>query len=104
MAQLKDGEVRVQVLIDEDTPYGKFRDAVYYSPSEFDAISDEDILLVKTARKEKFEQEMEARQHIIEREPTIEELQKEKEDIEANLARVEASILSKIESSDEVNP
>lgn len=52
MANLNQPGVRVQVMIEEDTEEGFLRDAIYYSPEEFDALTETQLKKAKKDRKD----------------------------------------------------
>ena len=50
MADLNAPNVRVQVLVKAKTKHGKFTDAIYYSKSQYDAMSEAAVTAAKDAR------------------------------------------------------
>lgn len=46
--------IKVQVIFTEPTKYGEFTDALYFSPEEFEAKTQEDLNVLKSERVENF--------------------------------------------------
>lgn len=44
----------MQVIIEEETEHGHFRDAIYYTPEEFDLLSEQELEESKQNRKSKW--------------------------------------------------
>lgn len=43
-------DIRIQVPIEQTTPYGTFHDALYFTPAEYAALTEADIEALKQAR------------------------------------------------------
>lgn len=75
MASLKQNNVRIQVLISEDTELGKFNDALYFTPSEFEALTDEQVAQTKASRAQAWVDSVKEASSRETSEPTKEDLE-----------------------------
>lgn len=99
MANLQTEGVRVQVLISEDTELGKFNDALYFSPTEFAAISDANLEKTKKDRADKWVKSVKDASKV-EYTPTVEDLSSEKAELVARIAELDAKIDVKVAEVD----
>ena len=88
-------DVRVQVLIEAKTSEGTFKDALYYTKAEFDALSDAQVASLKAARVTAWVAAVQAAKQAPPPVVTKEDLQAEKAQLEARLAVLNAEIAKK---------
>jgi hypothetical protein len=92
VADLNAEGVRVQVVVDVLTPDGRFRDAIYLSPTEFEALTDEAIAQLKASRVTAWQAEISAARARKPPEPTREELLLEREGLRARIEEVDTKL------------
>lgn len=88
-------DVRVQVIIEAQTPEGKFMDALMLTKAEFDAASDAQIAALKTARVDAWVAAVQAAKQAPPPVVSKQALEDEKAQLEARLAVVNAEIAKK---------
>lgn len=91
MANLNNENVRIQVLVTKDTPIGRYQDALYFSPDEFNAISQDDVDAMAQKRADDWVASVQAASKI-DYVPTAEELQAQKADLQAQLDAVDTQL------------
>lgn len=72
-------QTRIQVLIREQTPYGEFNDAIYFTQEEYATKTEEDITALKDERVNNFVSAVSNPPKV--EEPTPEDLQTQKESL-----------------------
>lgn len=88
-----DSTVRVQVIVEAKTPEGNFRDAIYYSKAEFDALSDAQVQADKAARVTAWVAAVQAAKTAPPPpEPTKAELQAQLDELTKQVADIQAKI------------
>lgn len=89
MANWDKPNIRVQVHIEKQLPDGGiFRDALYLSPDEFDQITDEGLEVKMNERIDNHLKFVDEQSKVVAAEPTKEELEKFKNELESELAVV----------------
>jgi len=88
--QLQD--VRVQVLISEQTEIGQFNDAIYLTPEELAALSEEQISDMKKARADAWVASVKAASSMERPEPTKADIQAQIDATKAELAELQAAL------------
>lgn len=83
--------VRVQVLISEDTVHGRFQDAIYFSLEEYNNLTEEALQSAKDARVNAWVESV-TNASKVEYVPTKEDLQSEKAELSARLVEVEQQL------------
>ena len=94
MADINQDNVRIQVLVTEDTEFGPFQDALYFTPEEFEDLSEKALTDLKTERVEKWVENIEtasARDYT----PSVEDLEVEKANLEARIQELDNMLLTK---------
>lgn len=81
-------DVRIQVLIDIQTSEGRFRDALYFSKSEFDALSNAQVSQMKADRITAWVNAVRAARTRPATPPTRQQLEAERSRLEAELAAI----------------
>jgi len=89
MADLNRADVKIQVRISD----GNFNDALYYSPTEFEGLTDEDIDAIKTARVSKWLEHVQVESAKENPLPTKAELEQQKEALVADIAAIDEKLL-----------
>lgn len=88
MANLNQPNVFIQVRVKEDTSEGTYQDSLYFSPSEFEAMTDKDVDSAIQSRVDAWVASVQAANVRITPEPTEEELVEMKEQLERQLEEV----------------
>lgn len=86
MADINQDNVRVQVLIKEQTPYGEFNDALYFTSGEFETLDQKTLEQKKQERIDNWITAVTT--PTIQLEPTDEQLQVQKLELEAITAQL----------------
>lgn len=89
MADINKKNVKVQVVIDEETKYGTFRDALYFSHSDYAKLTDEEVEAQKNARREKWLLSMDAWFSTPTPKATEGDLLKEKETLASRINEID---------------
>ena len=92
MADLNASNVRIQVLISEDTAVGKYQSAIYFTPSEYAALSADEVATVVSDRKDAWVSAVQAASSTPAPEPTAEELTAQADELQRQLDEVNARI------------
>ena len=79
--------IKIQVNFQADTEWGLFSDALYFTPTEYEALTEEDLTAMQNERVANFVQSIKDSQVVVE--PTDEELLAEKTAIEQQIAQLE---------------
>ena len=90
--------IKIQVNFQADTEFGSFSDALYFSQSEYEALTEEQLTAMQNERIANFVQSIKDSQVVVE--PTDEELLAEKVTIEQQIAQLEdrkEDIISQLE-------
>lgn len=85
-------DIQIQVRINEDTPIGRFNDCLYFSPSEFSRLTQEQLDVAIVSRVGNWVARVTAQSSEPAVEPTVVELQREKTALERRLAEVSARL------------
>lgn len=83
---------RIQVLISEDTELGKYQDALYFSPSEYEALKDEEVAQMSASRAQKWVNSVKLASSQERPEPSKEELQAQADELAAQLSEVQGKL------------
>ena len=86
---------RVQYLIKQETDKGQFNDAIYYSKTEFEALPEQDLQSQVAERVTNWITYAEQQALIVPVEPTKEELEAQKLDLENQLSRIIDKLVEK---------
>ena len=94
----------IQIKFQEDTPYGAFCDALYFTESEYATKTQSDIDALKTERCNNYIATIENAKNAPVVEPTKEELEANKVSLLTQIAEIEAQIaeVDKVEPTSEV--
>ena len=94
MADLNQPNVRVQYLIKQETDKGQFNDAIYYSKAEFESVKQSDLETQVTERVNNWITYAEQQALIVPVEPTQEELETQKLELENQLSQINNKLLT----------
>jgi chemotaxis regulatin CheY-phosphate phosphatase CheZ len=95
MASLNQPNVRVQYLIKQETVKGQFNDALYFSRAGFLALAEQDLQAQIIERVQNWITYAEQQALIVPVEPTVEELEAQKLELENQLSRIINKIAEK---------
>ena len=90
---MADISVSVQVKFTEQTKYGSFTDALYFSPDEFSTISQDDIKALIKNRVDNYISVVETPTQDVE--PSKAELQESRAELAAQIAELDSQIAKK---------
>lgn len=90
MASLNKKNVRIQYTFELETSQGWVRSALYFTPSEYEALSDEEVSTRAEVQATAWEQNVIAAKAEEAKEYTPEELLKLKEELEAQIVELQA--------------
>ena len=90
--------IKIQVQFTQTTEFGEYSDAIYFSPAEYEALTEEELTALQNERVANWIQTIKDSQVVVE--PTDEELLAEKTAIEQQIAQLEdrkEDIISQLE-------
>ena len=78
--------VKIQVMFTQATEYGDFTDALYFSPAEYEALTDEQLTTMQNERVANYVQSI--KDSMVVTEPTVEDLQAQQEAIDKQIEQL----------------
>lgn len=88
MADLNQPNVKIQYRIKENTKNGEFNDAIYYTKEEFEALDQSVVDAQVALRVTNWVKLVDEQSKIVPQEPTQEELEAQKAELERQLGEV----------------
>ena len=89
MASLNKRNVKIQYIFEKDTSEGLLRSALYFSPSEYETITDKEIEIEIQKQSDSWVENIILAKEEDAKEYTPEELLKLKQELEAQIAELE---------------
>ena len=86
-------QIFIQVRFSEQTKYGEYQDALYYTEDEYAKLTEEDITAAKQARIDNWIQVVENPPIVVK--PTKEELQAQETELQKQLTEIQEQIATK---------
>lgn len=85
MADLNQPNIFIQVRIKEHTEAGEFNSAIYYTPEEFEQLTNEQVATQKQTVARQWSDFVKEERKRVPVEPTVAELEVEKSELESRL-------------------
>ena len=90
MASLTNPGVFIQVLVDEDTKNGKYKDAIYFTASQYNALSNAEVRQIARDRAKVWSDIVDS---TVQRRPKRSEVQARKDMLQQQLAQADVDLV-----------
>jgi wobble nucleotide-excising tRNase len=89
---IQNENIKIQYLIIRETEAGRFQDAIYFTPEEFEKLNEKDLEKLENERVNNFLQAIEEQKNYVPPELTVEELELEKTNKEKELQDIQGRL------------